>query len=734
MFIGKPFRSFPFLTLLFGRLSIAYAGFIFPTTPTETESPTEIESPTESPASTSFLFDGLDRAYSVRPWEVALEWDAAYDTDGNFLTTCTYDLFVADETYNFTNVLEVEGTSIPDLIQIFNKTADLYHFPYENALRMTELKLDAKEDEEYLLQLMMTAVCDGSWDVLNNYTIFEVWVSTIEPKLKDGVEILGTFFPSDSISIVLEEISIEEEYGFGDLDVQPTHTLTFTATSGELASSTQSLQAGNNIKGMTSTGNAFVRTIDSVTSSSATSVVLEVKNLPIEEMFESLQLYKVIDVEENFYGDDPVFNEYNNTFGNQEFLNIFIDMNDRNDSMEIITDKSRYMKTNEVKKFFETNLRMRAFPKRKDGQQVDTYTKSITKNLNDYTKIEGQMVIKKTLHYRIDVGKKLAVCKFSLGVKLRTELVFTPKNFADNGSFTIVKIPSKTIIFWIWFLPIPVTFQPEFKLNWEYELEFSGDAEARFGLEIGTTKQMELGGRVDSSSGFQTIWQAPEFGHEIIGPDITGSATLTASTNLQVGLTTDVFFGAIAVKISGKIGPQFEIMIGFQKVGANDDNVLKVDTLDVKLVLEVPMKVFTVFFGGVNLYDGNLFEKTWYIISLPNVSIVFVRNSCTLGGGTDGSNLAVVEFSTQVNNNPNDAFITNGISATGSTWYLDDADWNTPDVTNGIATTSHPGSTSPTMTGSVTVTVVPKFPGFPLLPMLVTGDASNLITSDATCA
>lgn len=121
----------------------------------------------------------------------------------------------------------------------------------------------------------MTAKADGVFS--NNTASSRVTVSESDPKIREGVKVVGYFVPTSLVTINL-----------GDASEGVEHTLRF---SGPIAPEALSLQVGDYVTGLTSEEfKPFIRKILMITEKSQNGVTMKVVSAPLEEIFESLDI------------------------------------------------------------------------------------------------------------------------------------------------------------------------------------------------------------------------------------------------------------------------------------------------------------------------------------------------------------------------------------------------------------------------------------------------------------
>jgi hypothetical protein len=231
-----------------------------------TSSPTISLTITIPPVNSTVEFSGISNAYSMKRGVIEVQWEwSLQDVDDNVV----FDVFVSRGVFDFNRTLS--EISVEELIEIFDNETTFQHHEINNGTTRAYIESTYYDEVHTIL---VTAQANGVFS--SNKNSRQVVVSSMDPHVRDGVNVVGLFVPTAGWTIEVE-----------DAPEGVPHSLSFA---GAVSPQAQSLIAGDYITGLTSQIRPFTRRIVEVIQSTPEIVTLTVVHARIEEIFDELDV------------------------------------------------------------------------------------------------------------------------------------------------------------------------------------------------------------------------------------------------------------------------------------------------------------------------------------------------------------------------------------------------------------------------------------------------------------
>lgn len=210
-------------------------------------------------------FKGITDAFSVDKGIIMIDWDGSILLE---LGNVSFNVFVALDEYNYTFMLE--SMSVEDLVDAFTNEPTFQHFEVSD---IDEISVETP----YLGRnhsLLVKAQFDGAYS--DNTLSKIVGASTSDPHIRDDVGVVGVFFPTSRLDILVEDVPHLTE-----------HTLSFI---GPVSTQSRDLIVGDIITGFSTDFDPFSRRVLAIIENEPNMVVLRVVGVGLDEIFDALDL------------------------------------------------------------------------------------------------------------------------------------------------------------------------------------------------------------------------------------------------------------------------------------------------------------------------------------------------------------------------------------------------------------------------------------------------------------
>ena len=220
------------------------------------------------------MFDGIDDAISLFQGALSIIWDFPHYVNGDIvdLESVRYHILSYAGTFDFKSVLENSNHTAETLISEFevnsvNETSGIqYHLVDDGEVFKFDLNTTFYGEAHALLVI---AEVDGV--LSRNANGIEVYASEVDPVVKEDVNIVGIFVPTDRLEVRVSEDNTMLEF---DGPVRQEH---------------KDLVAGDYVYGISSAPNEeFFLLVTSVIESSDQRVVLSTEVPKLEDVFDEI--------------------------------------------------------------------------------------------------------------------------------------------------------------------------------------------------------------------------------------------------------------------------------------------------------------------------------------------------------------------------------------------------------------------------------------------------------------
>lgn len=238
--------------------------------PTASSVPTLSPAPSSTPTTFPFLFDGIDSAGSMYRGAIGFLWDFPTYDNGDIvgLEFVRYHILSSVGAYDFKSAL---GNSTPEeLIAEFdnnslNETGIQYHLVNDG--EAFEFTLNTTFHGE-LHTLLVIAEVDGVYS--RNTDATDLYASESDPVMKEDVNIVGIFVPTDNLDII----------------VSPDNTI--LEFDGPVRQEHKDLAVGDYCLGFSTSKEIFMLLVTSIVESSDMRVVFNTEAARVEDIYEEI--------------------------------------------------------------------------------------------------------------------------------------------------------------------------------------------------------------------------------------------------------------------------------------------------------------------------------------------------------------------------------------------------------------------------------------------------------------
>lgn len=653
--------------------------------------------PSPTPSPRTYLLDdfkGLSNAYSMKKGEIFVNWDRSFLEE---LEGVRFDVFVANGVYNFTSALE--SVSVENLINIFSLNTTSQYFSVEaDSKIIIETPFYGQNHS-----LLVKAQYNGEYSTNTKSTV--VVASSMDPHIRDEVNVVGVFIPTPRVVITLEVAA----------DVP--HQLSFI---GPVAPQARDLKVGDIVTGFTSDFDPFTRRIVAITRNTADGVVMTVRNVPLDVIFDALSV--------------DATNEVSRTSSNDAL---------RRRRLDIFSDAFNWVSDNVFEPIkegiidpigdFISNTADALIDLFEDGKfeikekfsfvDVD---EEFDEDLTEYIKFEGstdadvslttniQVTIVVPTYVKVGVNADLDMeVKLAFSGDIERNYTRPPKQIWSGKKWSRVLQVG----------PVPVQVYAEPSLIFDMEAKVTLAVESEFGF---TVKGGAAAGVIYENGSGRTEKTDPFLDLDWIYPTIEATVKFEAYAGLTLALEIGIYEGLVAAEIGFRGEVDAAASGGILATNAGVIPIVK--DFEVGLSFNIPFSASFLWDSIPWEPEDPIWEKKWVVITLPTAEIeVDDDHRCLLSANGD----TTASFSLKAESEYDDtAFIKNPVGSTD--WYLT--------LSNGWSISKKEGetvqfsksnliSTSPEPTGQVIFTMQPKFP--PLLKIVTVVSLDSLFPSNA---
>ena len=573
--------------------------------------PTVSAVPSQAPSQAHVLFDGIDDAGSMYRGVIDISWDfPTYDGEIVDLDTVKYHVLSSVGSYDFESTLA--NTTAEELIFEFednslNDNAMQYHLVEGEAF---EFSLNTTFDGE-LHTILVIAEVDGMYS--RNVEPTEIYSTISSPTIKDDVNIVGVFIPTENLDIfVSKTLSTNNSL------------LEFI---GPVRSEHKNLTLGDFVRGFTSEGDPFFLLVIEVVVSSDQQVILNTDEGRLEDVFDSLDFeasYGVSRPGKVPLNQDSVQTRhrhlvvrrhsrklfFGSIIGGAKKVGKFIGdrVSDVADSVkglyDLITKGEGKSSINSVDMNVPINLKLSKTSQ--DDTDDDRPTKGSQKVV--LGQVQGKIQVRSDLYVKLKVSLKSLGAEVGWKADYSTDLEVTLSGELQVGlNKRLWKGEEKHKTFMIGPVPVPVTFYPE--LN----LELSISAKAREGLvtlKVGGKGKGHLSVSATLPQGLSADFKPPGFDPHFDYELADGPADFGVSLSLLPSIHVELYKGILTGDVGFAVGSSLT-------AGADFFNEDACSTLD-KFDIGASISGFVNF--GSNLGKGLSLDAEIFNIPIPILS------------------------------------------------------------------------------------------------------------------
>eukprot|EP00985_Skeletonema_marinoi_P007176 scaffold3135_cov181-Skeletonema_marinoi.AAC.1 len=262
------------------------AGTVEPTwSPTTSFLPTSSSLPSSMPSVFPFVFDGIDDAGSFYQGVISILWDFPHYVNGDIvdLESVRYHILSYAGSLDFKSVLESSNYTAEALISEFeenswNETNVVQYHLVDNGEEF-EFELNTTFYGE-LHSIIVIAEVDGVYS--RNTDGIDVYASEMDPVLKEDVNIVGIFVPTNLLTITINEDNTMIEF---DGPVRQEHKDLAVGDYVYGISNSSSIETGT---ALGTKNEEFLLLVTSVVESSDQRVVLSTKAPKLEDIYDEV--------------------------------------------------------------------------------------------------------------------------------------------------------------------------------------------------------------------------------------------------------------------------------------------------------------------------------------------------------------------------------------------------------------------------------------------------------------
>ena len=732
--------------------------------------PTVSAVPSQAPSQIPLIFDGIENAVSFLAGRIDFMWDfPTYDGEIADPETVKYHIFSSVGSYNF--ALALKNVTIEGLIFEFeqsnlNDNETQYHLVEGEAF---DFSLNTTFIGE-LHTLFVIAEADGVFS--KNVETTEVWASSSDPIVKEGLNVVGVFVPTELLGISLSPDSNALEF---DGPVRPEH---------------KNLVAGDFVVGFTSEEEYFFLLVINIVSSSDERVVLTTEPTRLEDIYDSLDYESSIAISRPNKVDLGLSSEHRRrrllvTRRSRRLVWGLGWIEDRfNDGKDLVTDGVNFIGDNLISPIadtfkelwelltdgeFEKKIKLVDFDVSIDcsfgigednecsidtGEDNDDEGQSNLLDLDDFdlptgedkegagfnttgvgevtvslVKVEGNVNVYSDIFVRIKVSLESPQLLVEAGwrASYSANLDVTLGAGAEaKYEKTIWEGPTKPYSFSIAGVPVILDVQPRVESKIDVKVSSSNGSVAKMSMGIKEEKA-RISATAEIPPNIYTTFDPPglepyiEFGTM---DDLEFSASFNLVPTLKVDLYAGALRGEFAISLGTKLDSKAKLM------DINGDSVVVLEKFDVDFVISLDASLGTEFDSSLK-EEVNLFEKTVPIIALPEASFPQkALHYCE--GSPDGARTAFIE-NIMVKEKDNKGF--ENAFTTKTEWFLGDDisnEWTLQQEGPFEAKLTKTGvsSSSSSVSGKIFVAIHPKFPPLPL-PVVYSIELDTIVEDES---
>jgi len=632
-------------------------------------------------------------------WDVPTFHDEIPD-----LESTIYHIFTAVGNFNYQSMLV--NTTIDEMIRFFNESESSQYDTVSGE------EFQYVVETEYLNQVHSILVIAESDTVRSKNTIPTVIIaSDMEPRMKDGVNVIGIFLPTDHLDIYTNSTDGES-------------TITF---SGALLPDHQSMVTGDIITGITSNADTFMLQVVNVLILSSSKVVLQTSQPKLEDIFQELEF------EYSFPASRPnrtvISSSSARRYGRilrriKTRRLCFWDFGWVGDGANwfagVVTDGAKWVGDRFVEGFEAlSNLaqgrldeRMRIIDMK---ASLDAFGGGGAVSLSGDFEVRSDLQVQLRIFEGVSASTSFTV---SYGMDIELDLKASIEQKAERD-WNIWQGRKNERLFMIGPVPIEISWQP--KLDAKADITCSLEANAKFSAGFDGGSSMSAGMSLIPPDMYAN-YNPPTFNPYYSFDGVEASASLDATVAVILSVDVDFYKGLITTNTGLYLGVSFGTTVETTDVGS--EVILALSKFDLNLDFKIPFTVGTVLDDSLSFVDTNFYEQSWPILQLPEGRFRVGDHFCEVG---DGSNTATIR---DITVSPySDSWIKSGFRGQAD-FYFDSEEW---DVTRESSTSVSierqiVDSDSHSAQGDVYVAIKPSIPPFPL-PMVYSVDLADVLNT-----
>jgi hypothetical protein len=661
--------------------------------------------PTAAPTMELYVdFDGIEDVYSFDKGELDISWDIpVYDGILEFQDEITYHIFVALETFDYE--LALAEISMAQLISNFLSEPSFQYHTITNALDIQLISTYYGKSHS----LLVTAELNGLFS--KNTATTEIIVSSSTPHVRDGIDVIGIFAPSENLDIVLGVPNSLED----------PHDLLFA---GPLQSDHFNLIVGDHIFGFSSEASPFIRRINEIKETSTNLLRLSVLTVPLENLFDELDLEAAVSISRRNHRDN---NGRRHLSTRRRLIFGWIK---RQVNKAVSWAKKTFSKVID----FIGDLPEQAL-KFLEGLVTGKFNQNfsivdISKDINeelipDLVTLTGNMSFKSKLIVQVKIGFDRLYssvrldARYSFGARLDFE---ASDSMGKEKKYDLWSGGKKRSLIAI----VEVNWNPNIDLVTKVDASF--DASAHFEADYFGSTSLSVTADTKAKPILSSNFKKPSLEQRTFSFDIEGVAQAKASVALVFSMQVGIYDSLLGAELGVSLGVGVEAAGGLDLIKTTP--IVYIDKFGANLEIALPFSA-TAIWGKYTLVKTNLYEHSIPFLKLPSAEIKVAKDfNCKSGGGQNGNNAASIDL--VASKKDSDAIIPNGFSD-DTTWYLGDGfeGWSLINSESDTVTLTNPNvvsSSSPIPEGKVYVTLQPEIP--PLLKRLYSIELRKIIDDD----
>ena len=644
-------------------------------------------------------FYGLEDAYSVNTGKIELRWDNRPLLDT--FEGISFDVFVALGDFNYTAQFLDAKLTVDELVTIFDREPTYQHLEVSGTNKLTVTTPYLGEVQTILVTARLNDI------TVSNLRFKQVIVSKVDPSVRDDINVVGLFLPTQRVTIRVENPTLGS------------HSDHFVWFEGPVATEARNLEVGDIVTGLTSDLEPFVRRILKIVENQPDVVIMSVDVPSLNDIFIALEVDGIFAITNR--GSETRQLRRRRLFWGAVTDWVSGAVETIGDAIVSGVEAAVELVMTGAFEFEETNSII-------DINEI--WEEELTHELT------GATLKLAAFHYaEMSLGAKLRVEIFNSEPKL-AGTVFVKAEIGVGASLVVSASQEATYedSFDIWEtawsetvfvgpVPIELYAKPSVKADVTAKATLSVEMEASASVRAGTYLALYYDTSREPSYGQEN--NPPEFTSEYKLPSVEGEATLVAG----MGVTIQVEFGVYQGFISGTVGFRggMDLNLELGVASLPDEPLMPtVEDFTFQFGLSIPLQA-DFLYGAFELPAISIWEKKWPIIGLPQPTLTIFDEYRCLKGDSD----ATTYFSLKADPSyPEDAILGNPVLSDRIKWYIDlQDDWSSNPTAFEAKFTRTAMSSSPYPRGTVTIVLQPEFP--PFLKVVRSFDIESLFSGDS---